>query len=88
MIDFEIISQLVRSGGSIGANYIEAIESLSKKDFYYRIRVCRKESRESEFWLNRVINSNPNMKERTLPLAQEAREYVLIFSKILQSANN
>src|SRR3989344_8038413 len=50
----EIVSQLVRAAGSPGANYIEAIESFSKKDFYFRIKICRKESREAGFWLRRL----------------------------------
>ncbi|RZJ56361.1 MAG: four helix bundle protein [Flavobacterium sp.] len=43
--------QLVRSSGSVGANYIEANESLSKKDFCYRVKICRKEAKESIYWL-------------------------------------
>jgi four helix bundle protein len=44
--------QLIRSSGSVGANYIEANESLSKKDFILRIKICRKEAKESRYWLN------------------------------------
>ena len=47
----EDIAQLIRSSGSIGANYIEANESLSKKDFLMRIKICRKEAKESKYWL-------------------------------------
>ncbi len=86
-VNFEVVSQLVRSGGSVGANYIEAIEGLSKKDFYFRIRICRKESKESGFWLNRILANNPSFNEKINPLIQEAREYVLIFSKILTNSN-
>jgi len=47
--------QLVNSSGSVGANYIEANESLSKKDFVMRIKICRKEAKESSYWLNLII---------------------------------
>ncbi len=49
--NLEDIPQLVRASGSERANYIEANEAFSKKDFYYRIKVCRKESKESRFFL-------------------------------------
>ena len=51
MANTEITKQLIRSSGSIGANYIEANESLSKKDFLMRIKICRKESKETIYWL-------------------------------------
>jgi four helix bundle protein len=82
-INGEIVSQLVRSSGSPGANYIEAIESLSKKDFYFRIRICRKESRESGFWLRRLAQITPELSEECQKLEDEARQFVLIFSKIV-----
>lgn len=50
--------QLIRSSGSVGANYIEANESLSKKDFYYRIKICRKEAKESNYWLSLLAVCN------------------------------
>ena len=52
--NFEDGKQLVRSSGSIGANYIEANESLSKKDFLMRIKICRKEAKESRYWLDLI----------------------------------
>ncbi len=51
MCNFEDVPQFVRSSGSVGANYIEANDSPSKKDFYMRVRICRKEVKESRFWL-------------------------------------
>jgi four helix bundle protein len=51
LANVEIARQLVRSAGSVGANYIEANESLSKKDFLMRIKICRKEEKESCYWL-------------------------------------
>ncbi len=87
-VTIEIISQLVRSAGSIGANYIEAIESLSQKDFYYRIRICRKESKESGFWLRRLLAINDQKGAQYTKLTGESREFVLIFSKIIVSSKN
>jgi len=52
--NFEDAKQLIKSSGSIGANYIEAIEGLSDKDYLYRIKVCRKEAKESCFWLRLI----------------------------------
>lgn len=81
IVDKEIISQLVRSAGSVGANYIEANESLSKKDFYHRIGICRKESEETRYWLRRLVNLDPTKRKLTDPLINEASEFVLIFFK-------
>lgn len=83
----EDLRQLVRSSGSIGANYIEANDSLGKKDFLLRIRISRKEAKESIFWLNLIdIGDNNALKEELLVLRQEARELMLIFGKILSNS--
>jgi|SRR3989344_1979513 len=84
----EIVDQLTRSSSSPAANYIEALESLSKRDFYFRIRICRKESREAGFWLRRLGNACSQLKEKCIKLEAESREYVLIFSKILSKYSN
>lgn len=81
----EILLQLSRSSSSPGANYIEAIESVSSKDFYFRIKICRKESRESGYWLRRLSILKPELANECLQLEAESRQFVLIFSKILQS---
>ena len=60
MIYSEIGKQLVRSSGSVGANYIEANESLSKKDFLMRIKIYRKEAKESGYWLKLSVPTKPN----------------------------
>ena len=57
--------QLTRSSGSMGANYIEALEGLSKKDFIHRLRICRKETRESVHWLRLIKDSNADLPEIT-----------------------
>jgi len=84
----EIVDQLSRSGSSPAANYIEAIESLSKKDFYFRIRICRKESREAGFWLRRLAKVCPELAKDCVILEDEARQFLLIFSKILTKYSN
>ncbi len=76
--------QLIRSSGSVGANYIEASESLSKKDFYLRIKICRKEAKESRYWL-KLINTggNTDLKKESSYLADEATEFMKIFGSII-----
>lgn len=86
LTNIETGRQLFRAAGSVGANYIEANESLSKKDFVMRIKICRKEAKESRYWL---ILSEPNEKEnesdRNL-LIQEATELMKIFGAILEKS--
>lgn len=80
----EDVRQLVRASGSVAANWIEADEALSKKDFLMRAKICRKEAKESRLFL-RLIDagvSKENEANRDA-LAAEARELVLIFSSIL-----
>lgn len=82
----EISKQLVRSAGSVGANYIEANESLSKKDFIMRIKICRKEAKESRYWL-KLVNCNNTDIEEQRTLIQEADELMKIFGAILVKTN-
>ena len=79
----EIGKQLVRSGGSVGANYIEANESLGKKDFAMRIRISRKEAKESRYWLRLSLPNNDQASEREL-LIKESTELMNIFGAILK----
>jgi len=82
--NIEDIKQLVRSSGSVGANYIEANESLSKRDFKHRIKICRKESKESAYWLKILItNNNEQFRKRGMELYNEVIELKKIFSSIL-----
>ena len=80
--------QLVNASGSVAANYIEANEALSKKDFRMRIKICRKESKESALWL-RLLATAPgvDLKEQGV-LYQEARELTKIFSSILNKTED
>ncbi len=80
----EDIRQLVRSSGSVGANYIEANESLGKKDFQMRIKISRKEAKESSYWLRLLDNdNNKELKEKNSELLQESRELTAILGAIL-----
>ena len=85
--NFEDGKQVIRSSGSIGANYIEANEALSKKDFIMRIKISRKEAKESSFWLRLIDmgNSQELEKERQV-LNKEAIELMNIFGAILRKA--
>jgi four helix bundle protein len=74
--------QLVRSAGSMGANYIEANEALSKKDFMMRIKICRKETKESRYWLHLTEPLSENLAEKG-ELINEATELLKIFTSIL-----
>jgi len=75
--------QLVRSAGSVGANYIEANESLSKKDFVHRVKISRKEAKESCFWLN-LVTPKPEVLETKDELIKEATELMKICGSIIE----
>lgn len=80
--------QLVRSSGSVGANYREANEALSKKDFSMRIKICRKESKESGYWLSLIDTEGDDLLEsERKDLKDEAIELVKIFNSILKKTN-
>jgi four helix bundle protein len=86
--NIEDAKQLVRASGSVGANYIEANEALSKKDFQFRIKICRKEAKESRYWLNLIDTSNKASLETTCSdLATEATELMKIFGAILRKTS-
>ena len=85
--NFEDISQLIRSSGSVGANYIEANESFSKKDFVLRIKISRKEAKESRYWLILVeTNNDLNLDKERNDLIQEATELMNIFGSIIRKS--
>ena len=76
--------QLIRSSGSVGANYIEASEALSKKDFLMRIKICRKEAKESRYWLRLVdTNKDNELENERKSLEKEATELTHIFGSIV-----
>lgn len=79
--------QLVRSSGSIGANYIEANEALSKKDFAMRVKISRKEAKESCFWLSLVyIGNNSELESERVKLLDESRQLTKIFGSIVEKS--
>ncbi|SRR6266404_6272965 len=80
----EDVRQLVRASGSVAANWIEADEALSKKDFLMRAKICRKEAKESHLFLRLVdVGLTKNNAAGRAALAAEARELTLIFSSII-----
>ncbi len=83
----EYSKQLIRSASSVAANYIEANESLGRKDFFLHLKICRKEAKESRLWIRLMdLNFNENLAQQQKKLAQEAQELTLIFASILRKA--
>ena len=82
----EIGKQLVRSAGSVGANYIEANESLSKKDFIMRVKISKKEARESHYWL-KLSEPNKSHELLKIELMCECEELQKIFGAIIRNTN-
>jgi len=83
-----LISQLVRAGTSIGANYSEADEANSKKDFINKVVISKKETKETKYWLRLIAHTVPDSKPEARKLWQEAQELNLILAAIIRSANN
>lgn len=86
VVTSSLISQLVRSSTSIGANYCEACDAQSNKDFIHKIAICRKESHETKHWLQMVAAAAPERKQDARKLWQEAQELTLIFATIGRKA--
>lgn len=82
VVTVPIISQLVRAGTSIGANYCEANGASSRKDFTNKIFICKKEAEETKHWLRMLSVSLPDEKEHLRSLWKEAQELTMIFQKI------
>lgn len=80
-----LIDQLVGAGTSVGANYCEADDGVSRADFRHRIGICRKEARETKFFLRMVSTAEPSLKNEARELWKEARSLHLIFSRIWRS---
>lgn len=85
--NFEDGKQVIRSSGYVGANYIEANEALSKRDFLHRIKISRKEAKESRYWL-RLLDTvgKENLEEERKNSVQEATELMNIFGSILHNS--
>ena len=78
------IMKIIRSSGSVGANYIEANEALSKKDFAMRVKICRKEAKESRYWLRLIEVRREDAEERKQSFINEATELMKIFGAIVE----
>ena len=85
VVSVPLIRQLVRCGTSIGANYCEADDAVSKKEFRKNIGTCKKEARETKHFIRMIAAAEPSMKGNARPLWQEAKELHLIFAKIHRS---
>lgn len=81
-INIELVSQLIRASISVGANYREANDSTTKKDFFYRIGICRRESKESKYWLELLLHSNQKFSDKIEPPIDEALQLARIFASI------
>ena len=87
LANIEDSRQLVDASGSVGANYIEANEAISKKDFVFRIKICRKEVKESRYWLKLVdTNDHSALEQERKELIQEATKLMNIFGAILRKS--
>ncbi len=84
VVNTEIIRQLIRSAGSIGANYIEAREALSKKDFALRVKISRKETKESGYWLRLLEIKSADDEKSRQGLLSETNELLRIFASIVE----
>ena len=85
LANIEDSKQLIRASGSIGANYIEANEALGKKDFFLRVKICRKEAKEARYWVRLIdTNNDVNLDEKRQALIKESTELMNIFGAILR----
>jgi len=85
VVNKRLIDQIVRSGTSIGANYREANETETDKDFLFRARICRKEAKETIYWFQLIIEANPDFTKRIDPLFQENFELLKIVATIIKN---
>ena len=87
-IDKVLVNQVVRSSGSIGANYREANEALSKKDFIYRLKIVRKEIKETQHWTQLLKEANTDITHEIKNIDNELAELRKIFSSIIYKLTN
>ena len=88
VVSRSLISQVVRSSTSIGANYMEADGAESSKDFRHKIALCKKEAKETTHWLRMLATAIPSEAEACRGLRQEAHELALIFSAVIRSSES
>lgn len=82
-----LVKQLIRSGTSIGANYREACEAESSKDFIHKLRISKKECRESSYWIELLVRNNPKFINELSALLNEVNEFTKIYSTIIKKFN-
>jgi len=83
-----LVSQIIRSGSSQAANYYEAVEAESTKDFIHKVNISKKEIKETKLWLRLLANAYEPCKEAGRILWKEAHELNLIFASIVRSSRN
>jgi len=88
LTNIEVLKQLTKSSGSVGANYIEANESLSRKDYALRVKICRKEAKESIYWLKLIEIKEEVTEKQRQSLIKEATELMRIFGSILEKVKS
>ena len=86
-VTLPLVSQLVRSGTSIGSNYCEADDAESRKDFKHKIGISKKESRETKYWLRIIVKAVPELAPEARVLWQKAKELNLIFNSIVNTTD-
>lgn len=87
-VNIRLLDQLIRSGTSVGANYREANETDTKRDFRNRIRIAKKEAKETIYWLNLISEANLQLEKQIKPFIQEASELMKILGSIYEKARN
>ena len=83
-INLPLINQIIKSGTSVGANYMEADGAESGKDFKHKIAICKKEAKETKHWLRMISKANPDKAKECRELWKEAQELTLIFSSMVK----
>lgn len=87
-VTISLVNQFVKSGTAIGANYCEADSAESRKDFEHKIGICKKEAKETRYWLRMIAKARPELKDKARVLWKEANELLLIFSTIIKNSRN
>lgn len=87
-IDDPLITQFVKAGTSMGANYCEADSAESRKDFEHKIGICKKESKETRYWLRMIAKAVPELQDKARELWKESNELLLIFSAIIRTSKS
>ena len=86
VVTFPLLSQLVRSGTSVGSNYCEADCAESRKDFEHKLGICKKEAKETKHWLRMIAKAAPELRDEAKKLWEESNELQLIFISIVKKS--